>query len=176
MRDHLNQVDKYVVSQTLQDPAWERSTVLRGPLLDRVGELKSQPGKGIVVTGSLSLMPELVVGGVVDEYQLFVYPVVGRQPLAGGGGRFRGLGGRWRGEREDRHQHGCGQTSSSGYPFTAPAVTPSTIRRLRNRNSSSGGMVMRRMSANSRLYWVLNWLWKLNTVSWTVAFSSPGRK
>jgi dihydrofolate reductase len=76
VRDHLNQVDKYVVSQTLQDPAWERSTVLRGPLLDRVGELKSQPGKGIVVTGSLSLMPELVAGGVVDEYQLFVYPVV----------------------------------------------------------------------------------------------------
>ena len=47
VRDHLNQVEKYVVSQTLQDPAWERSTVLRGPLLDRVRELKAQPGKGI---------------------------------------------------------------------------------------------------------------------------------
>jgi hypothetical protein len=35
---------------------------------------------------------------------------------------------------------------------------PSTIRLLRNRNSSSGGMVMSRMSANSRLYWVENWL------------------
>jgi dihydrofolate reductase len=67
---------EYVVSQTLQDPAWERSTVLRGPLLDRVRELKAQPGKGIVVTGSMSLMPELVAGGVVDEYRLFVYPVV----------------------------------------------------------------------------------------------------
>ena len=47
-------------------PVWERSTVLRGPLLDRVRELKAQPGKGIVVTGSLSLMPELVAGGVID--------------------------------------------------------------------------------------------------------------
>jgi dihydrofolate reductase len=28
------------------------------------------------VTGSMSLMPELVAGGVVDEYRLFVYPVV----------------------------------------------------------------------------------------------------
>jgi dihydrofolate reductase len=76
VRDHLNEVRKYVVSRTLQDPAWERSTVLRGPLLDEVRELKGQPGKGIVVTGSMSLMPELIAGGVVDEYRLFVYPVV----------------------------------------------------------------------------------------------------
>jgi dihydrofolate reductase len=76
VRDHLNKVDKYVLSGTLQDPAWERSTVLRGPLLEEVRELKAQPGKGIVVTGSMSLMPELIAGGVVDEYRLFVYPVV----------------------------------------------------------------------------------------------------
>jgi dihydrofolate reductase len=76
VRDHLNQVHKYVVSTTLQDPAWERSTVLHGPLLDAVRELKAQPGRDMVVTGSLSLMPELVAGGVVDEYRLFVYPVV----------------------------------------------------------------------------------------------------
>jgi dihydrofolate reductase len=76
VRDHLNEVDKYVLSRTLQDPAWERSTVLRGPLLEEVRELKAQPGKGIVVTGSMSLMSELVAGGVVDEYRLFVYPVV----------------------------------------------------------------------------------------------------
>jgi dihydrofolate reductase len=76
VRDHLNHVEKYVVSQTLEDPAWERSTVLRGPLLDRVRELKAQPGKAVVATGSMSLMPELIAGSVVDEYQLFVYPVV----------------------------------------------------------------------------------------------------
>jgi dihydrofolate reductase len=76
VRDHLNEAHKYVVSRTLQDPAWERSTVLRGPLLEEVHRLKAQPGKGIVATGSMSLMPELVAGDVVDEYRLFVYPVV----------------------------------------------------------------------------------------------------
>jgi dihydrofolate reductase len=76
VRDHLNEAHKYVLSRTLQDPAWERSTVLRGPLLEEVRRLKAQPGKGIVATGSMSLMPELVAGGVVDEYRLFVYPVV----------------------------------------------------------------------------------------------------
>ena len=63
-----------------------------------------------------------------------------------------------------------------GYPFTAPAVRPSTIRRLKNMNMISGGIVINRMSANSRWYEVTYWLWKLNSVSWTVAFSSPGRK
>jgi dihydrofolate reductase len=76
VRDHLDQVAKYVVSRTLEDPAWERSTVLRGPLLDEVRQLKASPGNGIVATGSLSLMPELVAGGVIDEYRLFVYPIV----------------------------------------------------------------------------------------------------
>jgi dihydrofolate reductase len=76
VRDHLNEAHKYVLSRTLQDPAWERSTVLRGPPLEEVRKLKAQPGKGIVATGSVSLMPELIAGGVVDEYRLFVYPVV----------------------------------------------------------------------------------------------------
>ena len=75
VRDHLNEVRKYVLSRTLRDPAWERSTVLRGPLLE-VRKLKAQPGKDIVVTGSMSLMPEPIAGGVVEEYRLFVYPVV----------------------------------------------------------------------------------------------------
>ena len=76
VRDHLNAVQKYVVSQTLDDPAWERSTVLRGPITDEVRALKQQPGKDIVATGSMTLMPELIAAGLVDEYRLFVYPVV----------------------------------------------------------------------------------------------------
>ena len=74
IRDHLDRVHKYVVSRTLQEPGWERSTVLRGPLLDDVQRLKAQPGKEIVATGSLTLMPDLIAGAVVDEFRLFVYP------------------------------------------------------------------------------------------------------
>jgi dihydrofolate reductase len=74
IRNHLDRVHKYVVSRTLQEPGWERSTVLRGPLLDDVQRLKAQPGKEIVATGSLTLMPDLIAGAVVDEFRLFVYP------------------------------------------------------------------------------------------------------
>jgi dihydrofolate reductase len=74
--DYLDDVAKYVVSSTMQDPRWGHTTVLQGTLIDEVRALKSEPGKDIVTTGSMTLVPELIAAGVVDEYRLFVYPVV----------------------------------------------------------------------------------------------------
>jgi dihydrofolate reductase len=71
--DYLNRVHKYVVSSTLEDPGWEPTTILRS--VDDVAALKDAPGKDIVVTGSLKLVPELIARGLVDEFRLFVYPV-----------------------------------------------------------------------------------------------------
>jgi dihydrofolate reductase len=73
---HLNSVSKYVVSRTLQEPAWENTTVLRGPLEEEVERLKREPGGEIGVTGSISVVRSLMAAGVVDEYRLFVYPIV----------------------------------------------------------------------------------------------------
>src|SRR5262245_30884768 len=42
--DHLNRVQKYVVSRTLKDPAWENTTVVSNAPLDAVRALKAQPG------------------------------------------------------------------------------------------------------------------------------------
>ncbi|WP_194814647.1 dihydrofolate reductase family protein [Nocardia sp. XZ_19_385] len=72
--DDLNQIAKYVVSRTMDDPQWQNSVVLRG--LDDVRALKEQPGKDIVSTGSITLVHDLMAAGLVDEYRLFVYPVV----------------------------------------------------------------------------------------------------
>jgi dihydrofolate reductase len=74
--DYLNRVTKYVVSSTMTDPDWQNSTVLNGDPIARITELKSQSGKDIVLTGSISLSHALIAGGVVDEYRLFVYPAV----------------------------------------------------------------------------------------------------
>jgi dihydrofolate reductase len=74
--EYLNRVAKYVVSSTLEDPGWEHTTVLRGPLRDEIHALKAAAGADIVVTGSMILVRELIAAGVVDEYRLFVYPVV----------------------------------------------------------------------------------------------------
>ncbi|MBJ7452390.1 MAG: dihydrofolate reductase family protein, partial [Blastococcus sp.] len=73
---YLNQVQKYVVSSTLTDPQWEPTTVLDGDVPAAVRELKEQPGRDIVVTGSITLTHALIAAGLVDEYRLFTYPVV----------------------------------------------------------------------------------------------------
>ena len=76
MTDHLNKVDKFVLSTTMSDPAWENSTVLHGDLLDEVRRLKDRPGGNLGVTGSITVCHDLIGAGVVDEYRLLVYPVV----------------------------------------------------------------------------------------------------
>lgn len=74
--DYLNTVQKYVVSSTITDPGWANSTVLTGDPVAQVTDLKSRPGKDIVLTGSISLAHTVIAAGIVDEYRLFVYPVV----------------------------------------------------------------------------------------------------
>jgi dihydrofolate reductase len=74
--EHLNRVAKYVVSSTMSDPQWENSTVLSGPLIEEIEALKAQPVKDIVTTGSITLVHDLIARGLVDEYRLFVFPVV----------------------------------------------------------------------------------------------------
>jgi dihydrofolate reductase len=74
--DYLNRVAKYVVSSRMADPEWQNSTVLTGDPVEHTRDLKSRPGKDIVVTGSISLTHTLIAAGLVDEYRLFVYPTV----------------------------------------------------------------------------------------------------
>ena len=44
--------------------------------MDEIKALKSEQGKDIVTTGSMTLVRELIAAKLVDEYRLFVYPVV----------------------------------------------------------------------------------------------------
>jgi dihydrofolate reductase len=74
--NYLNNVSKYVVSSSLRDPQWEHTAVLDGALVDETQALKSKPGRDIVTTGSMTVVRELIAAGLVDEYRLFVYPVV----------------------------------------------------------------------------------------------------
>jgi dihydrofolate reductase len=88
--EYLNRVDKYVISSTLEEPGWEGTTVLRGDVADEVAALKDRPGGDIVTTGSITLVHALGRAGLVDEYRLFVYPVVlgqGRRLFEGPVGR-----------------------------------------------------------------------------------------
>jgi dihydrofolate reductase len=74
--DKFNNMPKYVVSSTLEDPEWNNSTVLRGDLAEEVSKLRQGPDGNIVVHGSAQLVQTLVENDLVDELRLMVFPVV----------------------------------------------------------------------------------------------------
>jgi dihydrofolate reductase len=76
LADRLNSLPKYVVSSTLEDPAWNNSTVLEGDVVDEVSKLKQELDGEIVVPGSFQLVHTLVEHDLVDELRLKVFPVV----------------------------------------------------------------------------------------------------
>ena len=83
--DKFNNMPKYVVSSTLQDPEWKNTTVISDDLATEVPKLKDAVDGDIVVHGSAQLAQALIDQGLVDEVRLMVYPVV-----LGGGKRLFG--------------------------------------------------------------------------------------
>ncbi|MEV8372630.1 dihydrofolate reductase family protein [Kribbella sp. NPDC056861] len=93
--DTMNKVAKHVASTTLTTPEWNNSSVLDGDLVTAVRELKSQPGKDILMYGYGPVARTLVQHGLLDELRLWIHPVIrgeGEQLFAAGvSGAFGGV-------------------------------------------------------------------------------------
>jgi dihydrofolate reductase len=76
LADRLNSKPKYVVSSTLQGPAWNNTTVLKGNVVNEVSKLKQQLAGDIVVPASFQLVRPLIEHDLADELRLMIYPVV----------------------------------------------------------------------------------------------------
>ena len=74
--DKFNSMPKYVVSSTLEEPAWTNTTVLEGDPVEEASKLREGPGGDIVVHGSSQLAQALFEHDLVDELRLMLYPVV----------------------------------------------------------------------------------------------------
>lgn len=79
----LVDVDKVVLSSTLDEAPWERTTIEDRPTAEVVAELKETGGGDILVPSSPSVIKALLAADLVDRLAVTVFPVV-----LGGGPRL----------------------------------------------------------------------------------------
>lgn len=72
----MNALAKIVFSHTLETADWHNTRLVKGDLADEITRLKHQHGKDMIIFGSGALVSALAELDLVDEYRLFVNPVV----------------------------------------------------------------------------------------------------
>jgi dihydrofolate reductase len=75
LAQRMNEMPKFVASTTLTQVTWN-ATLLRGDVAHDVRTLKGLPGQGLVVVGSRALAQYLHQNDLVDEYRLWLHPII----------------------------------------------------------------------------------------------------
>jgi dihydrofolate reductase len=76
----MNELPKVVFSKkggvsTDYAGSWKDARVLTGDLATEISALKAEPGKDLIAHGGATFAQSLVAAGLVDEFQLMVFPV-----------------------------------------------------------------------------------------------------
>ncbi|MEA3047666.1 MAG: hypothetical protein QOJ53_1998 [Sphingomonadales bacterium] len=74
--DQFNAVTKYVATSGTDSLAWANSVKLEGDVIEAVARLKSGDGPDLLTQGSATLVRALLARGLVDELNLFVFPLL----------------------------------------------------------------------------------------------------
>lgn len=72
----LNAAKKYVASRTLTALHWNNSTLLAGDVAAAISALKARPGPDLQIIGSGNLIQTLQAAALIDEYNVWTFPVV----------------------------------------------------------------------------------------------------
>jgi len=83
----LNSRPKYVVSRSLERVGWNNSRLIKGDVVAELRKLRQEPGRTVHTWGSTEVLQLLQKNDLIDEYRLFIYPVV-----LGSGKRLFGSG------------------------------------------------------------------------------------
>jgi dihydrofolate reductase len=77
----LGDARKIVVSNQKLDFTWRNSEQLEGDLVEAVTALKNEPGGNIALSGSVSVVRQLLAAGLLDELHLLVHPIAVRKGM-----------------------------------------------------------------------------------------------
>jgi dihydrofolate reductase len=78
----LGDARKFVVSNKPLEFTWRNSQQLQGDLVDAVTALKNEPGDGTIgMSGSISVVRQLLAAGLLDELHLLVHPIAVRKGM-----------------------------------------------------------------------------------------------
>jgi dihydrofolate reductase len=72
----FNDATKYVASRSPRKLEWSNSVLIEGDAADGLAALKNEDGPELQVHGSANLIQTLLRNNLVDEYRLWVFPVV----------------------------------------------------------------------------------------------------
>jgi dihydrofolate reductase len=75
----LGDARKIVVSNQQLEFTWRNSEQLQGNLIEGVSALKKEPGGTIFMSGSISVVRQLLAAGLLDELHLLVHPIAVRK-------------------------------------------------------------------------------------------------
>ena len=71
-----NKVSKVVLSKTISEKGLDNTMVIGDQLADIINKIKKQDGKNILIFGSPTASYSLLSQGLIDEFWLFVNPVL----------------------------------------------------------------------------------------------------
>lgn len=74
--DGMNRMPKVVFSRTMEHASWNNTTVVKGDIVAAVRKMKEEPGPGMAILGSGSIVSQLAPHGLIDEYQMVVNPII----------------------------------------------------------------------------------------------------
>jgi dihydrofolate reductase len=77
----LGDARKIVVSNHQLEFTWRNSEQLEGNLVEAVTALKNEPGGNIAMSGSVSVVRQLLAAGLLDELHLLVHPIAVRKGM-----------------------------------------------------------------------------------------------
>jgi dihydrofolate reductase len=72
----FNAAHKHVASRTLKSLKWNNSSLLGGDIVSAITALKVQPGHDLQIIGSGNLIQTLQAASLIDEFNVWTYPVV----------------------------------------------------------------------------------------------------